>query len=403
MIKNNFYPTDFTDAIGNEFTKSIKDIPITSSKFTDAYWLGWISYENIPPRFRMSQLTQRGSSYVFKDVTPVQNVDYGLCANPSDSAYGHDVSLAVYGYSSTDGKWTARFKQSTTADTNRRLINSESNYNLMSTLRLRIYISYGNWGGASGTASYMYDFESDEEFKDFLNGTATTVFYEYDHDGIKHTINLSDFTADNRVQSFQLTRPGATEPTTHYCWLGFDIDSERDVYYDGDTDTYKLGSYSTTMPMVSMYDLNNEQLIMTGRNQRDETNGFISINNITTTPTVTASAPIFRIDVDNAVYLGGIECSLDLNALNGMREWSVEQFGNAAVQRYYNNSRVYRAYSVDEIIKECLLYTHLFRYGATPIESWGPADSQVFQTATTGEITTPWLSGLSAVPMLEDW
>lgn len=83
MIISDLYSTDLTLSYTSpqtKMTKSIENIPVTSQSFSDAYWLGWIKYENIPQIFKTSQVQYSGSGnsrkVKFADITKQENVDF---------------------------------------------------------------------------------------------------------------------------------------------------------------------------------------------------------------------------------------------------------------------------------------------------------------------------------------
>lgn len=45
--------------------------------FTDAYWLGWINFDNLPVDYRLSTFTKNGDTVVLTDVTEPKNYDIG--------------------------------------------------------------------------------------------------------------------------------------------------------------------------------------------------------------------------------------------------------------------------------------------------------------------------------------
>lgn len=88
MIPSGFYPTDVTTADQSlELTKRLYDIPITSENFSDAYWLGWINYDNLPSAFRIYKYEINDTVCTFTDVTAQKNYPVGYTCAYLTSTY----------------------------------------------------------------------------------------------------------------------------------------------------------------------------------------------------------------------------------------------------------------------------------------------------------------------------
>lgn len=80
MIINDFYPTvtDKTSIMGMAYTAELQSIPITTPEFTQAYWLGWMRWENLPLQYHVSRSTFEDGILTFTDVTKPENVPVGF-------------------------------------------------------------------------------------------------------------------------------------------------------------------------------------------------------------------------------------------------------------------------------------------------------------------------------------
>lgn len=80
MIINDFYPTvtDKTSIMGMAYTAELQSIPITTPEFTQAYWLGWMRWENLPLQYHVSRSTFEDGVLTFTDVTKTENVPVGF-------------------------------------------------------------------------------------------------------------------------------------------------------------------------------------------------------------------------------------------------------------------------------------------------------------------------------------
>ena len=113
MIPGSFYPSDVTIADQNlDLTKYIMDIPITTEIFSDAYWLGWINYDNLPTPYHVSAYTYDTNSgaCAFTDATAQNNYPVGYTCYYSTSnstifftSPGYDTYRAPDGQ--TNYKW----------------------------------------------------------------------------------------------------------------------------------------------------------------------------------------------------------------------------------------------------------------------------------------------------------
>lgn len=112
MIVNNFYPTVTEYDVGTNYhiaaTARIPSIPIDTTTFTNAYYLGWIRAENVPSDWFMSTFAVVGDRVVFNKVTVNDNYDIGITCVPTTSAQGATMYNSGYVYSETDGKWIVR-------------------------------------------------------------------------------------------------------------------------------------------------------------------------------------------------------------------------------------------------------------------------------------------------------
>lgn len=114
MIQSSLYPTNVTR--GNaEYTNLVPDIPINTPTFTNAYWLGWINYDNIPSTFHVSEYIVTDTDISMVDVTKVQNCDYGITSDYwSGSSSPPSVDGRPYNasYDISSNKWTVNYNPS---------------------------------------------------------------------------------------------------------------------------------------------------------------------------------------------------------------------------------------------------------------------------------------------------
>lgn len=109
MIERDLYPTVTTDPAGNEFTDSIRSIPVTEPEFTNAYWLGWLAWEKMPTAYKISTLENdtENDRFEAKIVTVAENLDVGYVSKyitvaPNTSYYR---SPSIHKYDNETGQW----------------------------------------------------------------------------------------------------------------------------------------------------------------------------------------------------------------------------------------------------------------------------------------------------------
>ena len=140
MIVNDFYPTpsgnDKTSIMGMAFTAELQSIPVTDSEFTQAYWLGWMRWENLPLQYHVSRATFENGTLTFTDITKVENVPVGFSIHNKTYYDVYQYGASEVKYNGT--KWAAAdYVYSSGAPTNFYLPNS-LDINVLSWGRLRL-------------------------------------------------------------------------------------------------------------------------------------------------------------------------------------------------------------------------------------------------------------------------
>lgn len=134
MITAGQYPTGINWPLQNfEATELITALNIDDPELTDSYWLGWISYDNLPSAFKISRqsIDTEAGTMSFADVTRPENVDIAIISpastssdtgfnNPYTSIYAGDVwrpfdtiSGTNVGIPSTQARFINRFDVNT--------------------------------------------------------------------------------------------------------------------------------------------------------------------------------------------------------------------------------------------------------------------------------------------------
>jgi hypothetical protein len=72
--------------------------------FTDAYWLGWVNFDNLPVDYHLSNFTINGDTVTLTDVTEQKNYDIGYTVgNANNPAY----KAGVIRYDEDNTHWVA--------------------------------------------------------------------------------------------------------------------------------------------------------------------------------------------------------------------------------------------------------------------------------------------------------
>ncbi len=180
MILDGQFPTtiNYTDQI--QATNLITSLNITDADLTDAYWIGWVKWENLPTSIHISQHMVNNGIMTLKDVTRPENIDIALLSGASTGVTPSQYYTAGAVYNNTWGNFTAYNTQST--NTQNRFINS---IDVNTTLYQSVFISF--LFGKNDTAnSYLYAYAT---IPDIVGGSlSSTITY----DGIDFPITESD-------------------------------------------------------------------------------------------------------------------------------------------------------------------------------------------------------------------
>lgn len=113
MILDQLYPTGWTDSAGNAFTNQINNgsyfLPITPSDFTDAYFLGWIAWDDVPGTLKIFRQNAANGVWTARPNMSAENVDIGYMARPSTSLLNEFMTRAhtCYSYDTSNTRWRA--------------------------------------------------------------------------------------------------------------------------------------------------------------------------------------------------------------------------------------------------------------------------------------------------------
>lgn len=101
MIKANFYTsvtTSWPSAAGDsEFTAFLPNIPVTTTEAPDAYWLGYVSIDDLPCSYHDTRDYSDADGITFDSVMPTENFDcgYSFKAPPNGGDYNVAAEMTV--------------------------------------------------------------------------------------------------------------------------------------------------------------------------------------------------------------------------------------------------------------------------------------------------------------------
>ena len=187
MISTDFYPSAWNDTnVQASPTQLVQSIPITTPEFTQAYWLGWLAWENLPQQYKISRYNIVDGRGVFTDVTRAENVPVGYTVNDDGSNVPAKINAAIL--TNNGEKWQniTYPNHTTTAGNNVRLPNS-LNVNTVGYNGVVIlgFVGFANTAEISGWVSIgINNFINDDDFTvTFTNGYVFTAkpsdFSEY--------------------------------------------------------------------------------------------------------------------------------------------------------------------------------------------------------------------------------
>lgn len=240
MIPSGFYPTDYTLSAQNlELTKTIPNIPITTESFSDAYWLGWVYYDNLPSSYHVSSFDRDDDTGVctWEDMTEVANYPVGYCGFNMTSSGGINASRPVE-LTHNNGSWTAASSSNSYSSSTRLPNDLDINTTTWSTM---LIVIYGEATDGNTTSQVFARIDCDNQL---LTGSYTvTVSHIYGSYASRQvTINLDDF--ENGTCEF--TQDGYTYKLSI---IGFEPVYLRDISTQGSAQYYV-----TPHPMVLIRD-----------------------------------------------------------------------------------------------------------------------------------------------------
>lgn len=174
MIQSDFYPTpsgNDKSFMGLAFTAELQSIPITSQDFTQAYWLGWMYWDNLPMQYHVSIASFADGVLTFTDDTKVENVPVGFSIHYDSNLDPYKWFYSGVDFDDSKSKWEAiEYVYSSSASSNFYLPN-KLDINTVTWGRLRL-IFFGLSEDKTVQLEYVI---SDVPYEDFSAGNDMTA------------------------------------------------------------------------------------------------------------------------------------------------------------------------------------------------------------------------------------
>ena len=264
MVLENLYPTDLTDSSGREYTKKIPEIPVTEPEFTDAYWLGWLAWENLPPTFIQSQF-ERDSETNQITITPVtvpENIDIGYSMPVNSSSAPAQINPSFLKYDETQSKWVPWTAHPGNASELRLPNKYDINTSLVHDVFLQFAAQISTTEDGNSLGEYLFSIGLDlDSFREFNNGTFIVNKNTVNQDvgslpnDLEFGITINEL--DGELHSITAGNYFVKIAMCSYGWVSF----ERDIKPDG-----SVSMYSYPAPIIRTH-----TSAIVGDEQKDQT------------------------------------------------------------------------------------------------------------------------------------
>lgn len=239
MITNDFYTT-VTDKsfMGLAYTAELQSIPITTPEFTQAYWLGWMRWENLPLQYHVSRATFEDGTLTFTDITRIENVPVGFSVHNKNYYDVYQYGASEEKYNGT--KWAnADYVYSSNALTNFYLPN-KLNINVISWGRLRlIYLAM-----SVDRSIVLESIVSDVPYADFAAGNNMTAIVL---DGGSFRNQTFTVTKDD-ISNHAIFQKEINGTVFDIVLASYTVPYNRDCRFDNNVD-----DYAAVHPMVKVH------------------------------------------------------------------------------------------------------------------------------------------------------
>lgn len=212
--------------------------------FTDAYWLGWVNFDNLPVDYHLSNFTINGDTVTLTDVTEQKNYDIGYTVgNANNPAY----KAGVIRYDEDNTHWVAWDHQEPDIEAHSlamRLCN-QVDINRQGLTRIVPIFAINPMDSNSVSKSYTMAFcvvDAPTFLKDDTWTANATIVDLRGSSGISGTVTFSASDIDGQVH----TRVLGGVNCEYFC-CGFQIENSNWTMYNPQTDEYEFTTIQSTL------------------------------------------------------------------------------------------------------------------------------------------------------------
>lgn len=212
--------------------------------FTDAYWLGWVNFDNLPVDYHLSNFAVSGDTVTLSDITEQKNYDIGYTVgNASSPAY----KAGVIRYDEENVRWVTwdRQEPDVEAQSNAMRLCNQVDINRQGLIRIVpiFAINPMNSGGVSQAYTMAFCVVDAPEFyrSDTWEAVATIVDLR-GASGITGTVTFSASDLDGEVH----TRVLGGVNCEYFC-CGFQVENSNWTFYNDQTQRYEFSTIQSTL------------------------------------------------------------------------------------------------------------------------------------------------------------
>lgn len=212
--------------------------------FTDAYWLGWINFDNLPVDYRLSNFTINGDTVTLTDITEQKNYDIGYTVgNANNPAY----KAGVIRYEDEDVRWLTWDNQEpdTEAQSFGMRLCNQVDINRQGVTRIVPIFAINPMNSGGVSKSYTMAFcvvEAPTFLKDDTWTATATIVDLRGASGISGTVTFSASDIDGTVH----TRVLGGVNCEYFC-CGFQIENSNWTVYNANTQQYEFTTIQSTL------------------------------------------------------------------------------------------------------------------------------------------------------------
>lgn len=393
--------------------------------FTDAYWLGWINFDNLPVDYRLSNFAVSGDTVTLTDITEQKNYDIGYTVgNAGTPAY----KAGVIRYDEDNVKWNAWDYQDPDVEaqsTAMRLCNQvDINRQGLTRIVPIFAINPMNSGGVSQAYTMAFCVVDAPEFfrSDTWEAVATIVDL-HGVSGITGEVTFSASDLDGEVH----TRVLGGINCEYFC-CGFQVENSNWTVYNDQTEEYEFSTIQSTLrPFLALEANGYDGKFVVNAASSPFNNGFSTyygagyaynqrygiLWEYAQSPNVYQTKPF---NTDNLIA-GNFEGSFSIAAVRdrfpstGVYGFYGVEGANFVLQStgYYERVMIRRIYTLDEIRKTMTLYPRIINPGYADYTNYAgiplAIDDPIYaRVSDNDEFTTETVSGyLQCLFGLKPW